>query len=107
MVILGLVLLLAGAVLLVLGLFTSEVKIEDSNDTTVTIANVDLSAEALFLVGVAAATLILVGLSAIKIGAKQGWRHRREQKRLYELSEKLERAEADRRRGDDDEGTTA
>jgi hypothetical protein len=102
MVILGLVLLLAGAGIVLLGLFTADVKFED-NQATVEIANVNLSPEALFLAGVLAAALILLGLWAIKLGAKMGWKHRREQKRLTELSDKLERAEAGRRRDDGDD----
>ncbi len=96
MVILGLILLSVGAVLVVLGLFTSEVKFED-NQGSVEYANIELTTEALFLVGVAAAALILAGLWTIKLGAKQGWRHRKEQRRLSELSEKLDRVEAERR----------
>ena len=89
MVIFGLVLLALGAVLVVLGLFTSEVKFED-NQATVEIANVNLSTEGLFLAGVTAAALIFIGLWALKLGAKMGWKHRKEQKRLNELSEKLD-----------------
>lgn len=102
MVIFGLVLVALGAVLVVLGLFTSEVRFED-NEATVEIANVNLSTEGLFLAGVVAAALILVGLWAVKLGAKMGWKHRKEQKRLHELSEKLDRAEAGRRREDDED----
>jgi len=102
MVVFGLVLVALGAVLVLLGLFTSEVKFED-NQASVEIANVSLSTEGLFLAGVVAAALILVGLWAIKLGAKMSWKHRKEQKRLNELSEKLEKAEAGRRRDDDDE----
>ena len=97
MVVFGLVLVALGAVLVVLGLFTSEVKFED-NEATVEIANVNLSTEGLFLAGVIAAALILVGLWAIKLGAKMGWKHRKEQKRLNELSEKLDKVELERRR---------
>jgi hypothetical protein len=106
MVILGLILIGAGAVLVLLGLFTSDVTFED-NDVTVQVANVDLSVEAVFLAGMAAAALVLIGLWSLKIGAKQGWRHRKEQKRLEELSEKLERAEAGRRRDDEDDSTVS
>ena len=102
MVVFGLLLVALGAVVIVLGLFTSEVKFED-NETTVEIANVNLSTEGLFLAGVIAATLVIVGLWAIKVGAKMGWKHRKEQKRLEELSEKLEKAEAGRRRDDEDD----
>ncbi len=104
MVILGLVLVVLGAVIVVLGLFTSEVKFED-NEATVEIANVNLSTEGLFLAGVIAAALILVGLWAVKLGAKMNWKQRKEQKRLNELSEKLDKAE--RRRDDDQDGPVA
>ena len=104
MVIFGLLLLALGAVLVLLGLFKSEVTFED-NEATVEIAGVNLSTEGVFLAGVVAAALILIGLWAIKFGAKQGWKHRKEQKRLNELSEKLERAEAERRRDDDEDDT--
>ena len=102
MVILGLVLLLAGVVIVLLGLFTSDVS---SSNGTVEIANVDLTPAGVILAGMIAALLIFLGLWAIKLGAKQGLRRRREQKRLNELSEKLGRAEADRRRGDDEDET--
>lgn len=103
MVVFGLVLVVLGAVIVVLGLFTSEVKFED-NEATVEIANVNLSTEGLFLAGVIAAALILVGLWAVKLGAKMNWKQRKEQKRINELSEKLDKAELDRRRQDDEDG---
>lgn len=106
MVVFGLVLVALGAVLVILGLFTSEVKFED-NEATVEIANVNLSTEGLFLAGVVAAALLLVGLWAIKLGAKMGWKHRKEQKRLSELSEKLDRVELEKRRQDDEGSTNA
>jgi hypothetical protein len=106
MVVFGIVLVVLGAVIVVLGLFTSEVKFED-NEATVEIANVNLSTEGLFLAGVIAAALILVGLWAIKLGAKMNWKQRKEQKRINELSEKLDKAELDRRRQDDEDGPAA
>lgn len=106
MVVFGLVLIALGAVVIVLGLFTSEVKFED-NEATVEIANVNLSTEGLFLAGVIAAALVLVGLWAVKLGAKMGWKHRKEQKRLNELSEKLDKVELERRRQDDEENSSS
>jgi len=100
MVVFGLVLVALGAVLVLLGLFTSEVKFED-NQSSVEIANVSLSTEGLFLAGVVAAALILAGLWAIKLGAKMSWKHRKEQKRLNELSEKLDKVELERLREGD------
>ena len=101
MVVFGLVLIVLGAVIVLLGLFTSEVKFEN-NEATVEIANVNLSTEGLFLAGIVAAALILVGLWAVKLGAKMNWKQRKEHKRLNELSEKLDKAE--RRRDDDQDG---
>jgi len=105
MVIFGLVMVGLGAGLVVLGLFTSEVRFED-NEATVEIANVNLSTEGLFLAGVVAAALILIGLWAIKLGAKMSWKHRKEQKRLNELSEKLDKVDLERRRQEDDDNPT-
>lgn len=102
MVIFGLILLVLGALLVLAGLFSSEVTFED-NEATVELWNVNLSTEGLFLAGVLAAALILVGLWSIKLGAKMGWKHRKEQKRLNELSEKLDKVELERRRDADDE----
>ena len=103
MVVFGLVLVVLGAVIVVLGLFTSDVKFED-NEATVEIANVNLSTEGLFLAGIIAAALILVGLWAVKLGAKMNWKQRKEQKRLNALSEKLDKVELDRRRQEDEDG---
>ena len=105
MVVFGLVLVALGAVVVVLGLFTSDVKFED-NEATVEIANVNLSTEGLFLAGVIAAALILVGLWAVKLGAKMNWKQRKEQKRLNELSDKLDKVDLERRRKEDEENPT-
>ncbi|MEZ0577703.1 hypothetical protein [Nocardioides sp. MH1] len=102
MVILALVLLLAGAVIVLLGLFTADAS-SDNGKATIEIANVNLSPEGVFLAGVVATLLILAGLWALKLGAKQGWRRRKEQKKMAALSEKLDRAEADRRHDDEDD----
>lgn len=108
MVIFGLVLLGLGILLGLAGAFTINYDRDEKNparDTT-EILGINCSPEVIFLLGAVAAALILFGLWFMKIGAKQGWRHRKEQKKLNELSEKLERAESDRRR-DDDDPTTA
>ena len=92
MVILGLVLIALGALAIVLGVFTSEV---DGGE--VQIVGQDLSPAALFLIGVAAAVAIWWGLWILKSGSKRSWARRKEQKRLEELSEKLNVVEAERR----------
>ncbi len=61
------------------------------------VLGLDTSTAALFLLGVGAAVAVLVGIRLVLAGAKMGWRRRQEQKHLSELSEKLERVEAERR----------
>jgi uncharacterized OsmC-like protein len=92
MVILGLILIALGALAIVLGLFTVEL-----DGTTLKLAGIELSPVALFLVGVAAAVAIWWGLWLLKSGSKRSWARRKEQKRLEELSEKLDSVEAQRR----------
>ncbi len=92
MVILGLVLIALGALAIVCGLFTSEV-----DDGQLQFLGQDLSPVALFLIGVGAAVAIWWGLWILKSGSKRSWARRKEQKRLEELSTKLDSVEAERR----------
>jgi hypothetical protein len=103
MLIFGLVLLVIGVLGLLAGIFGTDTESRTSGGTTdvhATFIGIEMSATTLFLVGVASATLVLLGLWLMKVGAKQGWTRRKEQKRLTELSAKLEAAEAERRRED-------
>ena len=92
MVILGLVLIALGAVAIVLGVFTAEI-----DGTTLKLAGIELSPAALFIVGIAAAVAIWWGLWILKSGSKRSWARRKEQKRLEELSAKLDTVDAERR----------
>jgi len=97
MVILGLVLIALGALAIVAGLFTSEVE-----GTQLQFLGQDIDPAVLFLIGVAAAVAVWWGLWLLKAGTRRSWARRKEQKRLEELSEKLDDVEA-RRRMDVDE----
>ncbi|MGD9958538.1 hypothetical protein [Nocardioides sp.] len=97
MVILGLLLLGVGALAIVAGVFTSDTDAAGK----ASLLGIDLSPMALFLVGVAAGVCVLWGFSILKIGTKREMRARREHKKLSELSEKLDRVEAERRSDDD------
>ncbi len=97
MVILGLVLIALGGVAIVCGIFTSEV-----SGNNLEYLGMDLSPMALFLVGVGSAVAVWWGLWILKSGSKRAMARRREQKRLEELSTKLDEVEA-RRRMDVDE----
>ena len=96
MLALGLVLMLAGAVALAMGLFTAG----DQGDAS--LLGIHVGATAVFLVGLFSGVALLVGFSLTKLGAKRSLKHRKEKKQLVELSQRLGKAEAERQR---DEGT--
>ena len=99
MVILGLLLILVGAAVILAGLFTTDV----GSTGQIEVLGIGVSAETLFVLGILAAAAILWGFSIGKFGAKRNLRQRREQKKIDELSEKLDRAEAQRNRDLDDD----
>lgn len=89
MVILGLLLIVLGAIAILSAVFVSE--------GTAELLGIDMSALAIFLVGVAAGAAVLWGYSILKWGTRRGLEHRRERKKLNELSSKLDEVEAERR----------
>jgi len=58
---------------------------------------VETDALTVFLAGALAVALLVLGLKLTGFGARRGLRQRKEHRRLAELSDKLERAEKDRR----------
>ena len=90
MFVVGLLLILFGALAIVAALFGSE--------QTAVFLGQDLSAFAIFLIGLAAGVAILWGYTIAKFGVKRSMQHRRESKRLQELSEKLDRVDEEKRR---------
>jgi hypothetical protein len=92
MLILGLVLIVLGALAIVCGLFASEL-----DGTQLQFLGQDISPVALFLIGVGSAVAIWWGLWIFKSGSKRSWARRKEQKRLEKLSEQLDDVEASRR----------
>ncbi|GAA4671296.1 hypothetical protein [Nocardioides nanhaiensis] len=99
MLLLGLLLLLAGALVVLAALLTAEV-----SAGRLEILGIDLSATTFFLLGLGAGVAVLLGAVVARKGAGRTLRKRRERDQLTELSEKLERVEAERRRDHDDEG---
>ena len=93
MVVLGLILMALGAVAIVAA-FTAQGSVE--------LLGTDISALAMFFVGLGAGLAILWGFGFSKWGTKRTLRQRRESKRLDELSQKLEQREAEQRDGDAD-----
>ena len=98
MLLLGLLLIAVGAVLVIGGVFAADV-----SGGQVEFMGIDVSPMALFLLGTAAGACVLLGLSVSRFGARRELQRRKERKNLDELSQKLDRAEAERRRDIDDE----
>ena len=94
MVVLGLLLMAVGAVAVVGALFTAEGSTQ--------LFGVDISAMAMFFVGLGAGLAIVWGFGFSKWGTKRTLRQRRESKQLSELHEKLEKREAEERAEDRD-----
>lgn len=97
MFILGLLLIGAGALVIVAAVLTAEITASGQLE----VLGTEIGVVPLFLLGVASGLAVLVGLSISKLGAKRELRHRRETRKLNELSAKLDRVESDRHRGDD------
>jgi hypothetical protein len=89
MVILGLLLIIVGAGAIVAALFSEP-------GTAGELLGFDITTLQAFLVGVAAGASILLGLWILKWGTKRTLTHRKERKELNKLSERLDRADADR-----------
>lgn len=97
MFILGLLLVAGGALLIVAAVFTAETTVGQ-----IELLGTEVGALTLFLLGVGAGVAVLWGLAISKFGAKRSLAKRREAKKIDELSEKLEHAEAERRRDIDE-----
>lgn len=89
MVILGLLLIILGAIAILSAIFVSEGSGE--------LLGIDMSSLEIFLVGVAAGAAVLWGYTILKLGTKRGLAHRRERKELTKLNQKLDRVEAEKR----------
>jgi hypothetical protein len=90
MLALGLVLLVVGVLVLLAGVF-------EAGDTgRASLLGIHLGATSVFLLGVFAATAILLGLWCTKYGTKRSIKHARDQRRLQHLSRKLDKIEAER-----------
>ncbi|MFA6298806.1 MAG: hypothetical protein WCS84_01085 [Nocardioides sp.] len=99
MLILGLLLIGGGGVLIAAAVLTAEL----TDTGKLELLGTEVGALTLFLLGVGSGIAVLWGLSITKFGAKRQLAQRRENNKLTELSAKLDRAEAERRRDLDDE----
>ena len=95
MLVFGVVLLIVGVIMILAGVFgaeTESITSRGKTDVHATFLGIDMSASTLFIVALVAATLVFVGLWFMKVGARQGWKRRKEQRRIADL----DRAEAER-----------
>jgi hypothetical protein len=92
----GLLLMLVGALAVVAAVFTAD-------GTNVELLGLDVSALGMYLIGLGSGLAILWGFTVSKWGTKRNLRQRRESKQLNDLSEKLDKREADRRNDDDND----
>jgi hypothetical protein len=96
MLVFGLILIAFGVLAVLAGLFTAG----DTGEAS--LLEFHLGATSVFLIGLFAGVAILWGISITRFGTKRELRHRRDQRRLQELSAKLDEVEADRARHRDD-----
>lgn len=94
MVILGVVLILLGALAILAAIFVSEGQAE--------LLGIDVGVLGVFLVGLAAGASILWGFGILKYGTRRNLQARKERKELQQLSDKLDRVEGERRHEGDE-----
>lgn len=97
MVILGMLLIILGAIAVLSAIFVSEGSGE--------LLGIEMSSLAIFLIGVAAGAAILWGFTILKWGTKRGLAHRSERKQLIKRQREIDKRDA-KQQGHADGGTT-
>jgi hypothetical protein len=92
--VIGLILMVVGALAVVAAVFTAD-------GSNVELLGLDVSALGMYLIGLGSGLAILWGFTISKWGTKRNLRQRRESKQLEDLSEKLDKRDAERRTDDD------
>ncbi len=90
-----------GLLLIVLGILAIVGAITTDSSSAAFFGFDDLSAVAIFFIGLGSGVAILWGFGILKYGTRRSLKQRREQKKLHDLSEQLERADFERHRGED------
>ena len=102
MLILGVLVILVGVVLILLGIVSTEVN-SVNGAGQIEMLGIDINATTLFVLGLVSGIAVLSGLAIARYGVRRGLAQRKEDKKMSELSEKLDRAEAERRKDVDDD----
>ena len=92
MIVLGLILIALAGLAIVAAVFTAELV-----GSQLEYLGVEVGPVALFLIGLGSGLAIWWGFWIFKSGSRRSLARRREQKKLNELSEKLDRVDAERR----------
>lgn len=105
MVVAGIVLVIIAVLLFLAGLFGG------SGETVrldLGVFNLDMPPAALFLLGIVAMLILFIGLGAMRLGARRARSHRKDRKKVDELSRKLDAAHTERDNAirDEDRPTT-
>ncbi len=95
MVILGLLLIILGVIAILSAVFVSQPGAGGE------LLGFDITTLPAFLIGVAAGAAILWGYSVLKWGTKRGLAQRKDRKELHHLNDRLDRADAERRKDND------
>ena len=98
MLVFGLILIVLGALVILGGVFATGHDLDGA-----TFLGLNVPTQVVFFLGVFAGVAILWGFSITKFGTKRELRHRRDQRRLRELSDKLDQVDAERNRDDDED----
>jgi hypothetical protein len=101
MLVFGLVLIVLGALVLLGGAFATGHDLDGA-----TFLGLNVPTQVIFFLGAFAAGAILWGFSIAKFGTKRELRHRRDQRRLRELSQKLDDLETGHRNDGGTDGVT-
>lgn len=100
MVVLGLLLIAAGVVVILAGIFTADTQPLGGQ---LEVLGIEVGPVTLFLLGVGASAAVMWGLGLFRFGTRRALQARRERKQLSELSEKLDRVQAEERRDPDED----
>lgn len=93
-----------GLALAVIGVLAIVAAVTTTNSDTASFLGFDgVSTLAIFLIGLGSGLAIMLGYGIIKFGTKRTLKNRREQKRLNELSDQLDRSQSERRNDDDED----
>lgn len=96
MFVVGLILILLGVLAILSAVFGSS--------GSASFLGQDLTTLAIFLIGLASGVAILWGYTISKFGVKRSMQHRRERKKLEDLSAKLDKVDEEKLRDPDDNG---